>query len=402
MNVVSLSWRYMRAQPVTVALSLWLVALGVAALVLLLAVHQRLADTLTRDAAGVDLVVGARGSPLQLLLAGLYHVDVPPGNVALADLQPVVGHAAVKEWVPLSLGDSVRGHRIVGTTPLFLGWTGATLAQGRVWSAPMEVVLGHATAAATGLGVGDRFVGSHGLGGGGHVHDDQPYTVVGILAPTARAVDRLALTATESVWQVHEAELAQDDEDRAALQEAREITLALIRYQSPLAAVSFPRWVQTHTPLQAAAPALELARLLSLVGMGVVALQALGGVLVLSAGLGVFAVMWQAVRERRADLALLRMLGAPPTRLLALLLTEAGTRALLGALAGLVLAHAVWGLLALALPPEAAGLLAGWPDPAVWWPVPVAVWALALVAAALAARGVYRLDVAGQLQATGP
>jgi putative ABC transport system permease protein len=245
-------------------------------------------------------------------------------------------------------------------------------------------------------------VGSHGLGGGGHVHDDQPYTVVGILAPTARAVDRLALTATESVWQVHEAELAQDDEDRAALQEAREITLALIRYQSPLAAVSFPRWVQTHTPLQAAAPALELARLLSLVGMGVVALQALGGVLVLSAGLGVFAVMWQAVRERRSDLALLRMLGAPPTRLLALLLTEAGTRALLGALAGLVLAHAVWGLLALALPPEAAGLLAGWPDPAVWWPVPVAVWALALVAAALAARGVYRLDVAGQLQANGP
>ena len=402
MNVFSLSWQYTRSRPVAVALNVWLVGLGVAVLVLMLAMQHRLVDGLTRDVAGVDVVVGARGSPLQLLMAGLYHVDAPPGNVALSDLQPVVNHEAVGEWLPLSLGDSLQGHRIVGTTPAWLAWNAATLAQGRVWAAPMEAVLGHAVAQATGLSVGDRFVGTHGLGGGGHAHADQPYTVVGVLAPTARVADRLVLTATESVWWVHESELALDDADRAALQDAREVTLALIRYRSPLSAVSFPRWVQTHTPLQAAAPALELTRLLSALGVGLGALQALGGVMLSSAGLGVWVVMVQAVRERRADLALLRMLGAPPARLLALLVAEATWLASLGVVAGLLVAHAVWRWLPLGLPQEAGGWLSGWPEPAVWWPVPLAVFALAVLAAAWAARAVYRLDVAGQLQADGP
>jgi hypothetical protein len=113
-----------------------------------------------------------------------------------------------------------------------------------------------------GLQVGDTFAGLHGLGAGGHSHGNTPYTVVGVLQGNGSVLDRLVLTATESVWAVHETDMAVDDDDRAALEAEREITLALIRYNTPLAAVTFPRFVNTTTEMQAAAPAYELSRLL--------------------------------------------------------------------------------------------------------------------------------------------
>jgi len=106
-----------------------------------------------------------------------------------------------------------------------------------------------------GLQLGQRFVGSHGLGAGGHAHGDSAYQVVGVLAATGGVLDRLILTDTASVWKAHEDYSAADDEDRKVMEEEREVTMALVRYKSPLAALSFPRWVNTSTEMQAAAPA---------------------------------------------------------------------------------------------------------------------------------------------------
>ncbi len=398
MNTAALSWRYLSARPLAAALNVLLLALALAAITVVLLVRAQVDRAFERDLAGIDVVVGAKGSPLQLILSGVFHLDVPPGNVALADVAALHTHPQVAELIPLSLGDSWRGHRIVGTTPAYLQHYGVTVAQGTLWAQPLQAVLGAQVAQAkdgqAALKVGDQFVGSHGLGGGGHPHGDQPYTVSGVLAPCGCVLDRLVLTSLESVWAVHEGDIAQDEADRAALAAEREVTLALIRYKSPLAALGFPRFVNTTTPMQAAAPAVEITRLLRLVGVGSEVLRGFGWVLLAVAALSTFIALWHAVRERRADLATLRMLGAPPRRVAALLLAEAGWLALLATALGLALGHGLTGLLGWALPPDQALGLTGalWVADELW--VPALALGVAALAALLPAWQAYRVDVA--------
>ena len=397
MNLFVLSWKYTWSKPLSAVLNVLMLALGLGALAFILLAQQRLTDALERDVAGIDVVVGAKGSPLQLILAGIYHLDVPPGNIALADVQALARHPQVAQLVPLSLGDNLGGYRIVGTTPDYPAWYGGQLAQGRWWQQPMQAVLGAEVAQRTGLKPGDRFAGLHGLGAGGHAHGDQLYSVTGILQANGSVLDRLVLTATESVWRVHEEAIALDDDDRAELEADREVTLALIRYNTPLAAASFPRWVNASTGMQAAAPAQELSRLLRLLGTGTDVLQAMGAALLGVAGLSVFMALWQAVRERRADLAMLRMLGAPPGRVAGLVLWEALWLAALASVFGLVLGHMLAQGLGWAL--QAQGLLpvTGW----IWLPaeagVPLLAAGVATLAALLPAMQAYRTEVADLL-----
>jgi putative ABC transport system permease protein len=365
----------------------------------LLLVSHQLNAAFERDLAGIDVVVGAKGSPMQLILAGVLHIDVPPGNVPLQAVQALAQHPLVAEVIPLSLGDSFRGFRIVGTAHAYLTHYQATLAQGQLWTAPLQVVLGATVARKLGLGLGDTFAGSHGLGAGGHAHGDSHYRVSGILAPSGSVLDRLILTDTASVWQVHEDFTAVDDEDRKVMQEEREVTMALIRYKTPLAAMSFPRYINTSTVMQAAAPALEITRLLSMLGIGTDVLRAFAGVLLLTAGLGVFIALLNAVRERRADLALLRMLGAPPGRVAALLLAEALWLGVLAAALGLAGGQALAALLGWLLQLDNSLLMGGLAWPPALLLVPCLALIVSLAAAFLPTLGAYRVSVLELLQA---
>jgi putative ABC transport system permease protein len=403
MNVFSLSWRYLWSRPLASALNLLLLTLGLASMAFVLIAQDQIDHAFERDLAGVDVVVGAKGSPLQLILAGVFHIDVPPGNVPLAEVQALAKHPQVAQVIPLSLGDSVQGFRIVGTTHEYPAHYGATLAQGALWSAPMQAVLGVQVVKATGLQLGQPFTGSHGLGGGGHEHADMPYTVVGVLAPCACVLDRLVLTDTASVWNVHEG-LAPGEfdslsaEDREAIRTEREVTLALVRYNTPMAAISFPRVVNATTRMQAAAPAMEITRLLSMVGVGTRVLQGMGAVLLLVAALSVFIALWSAVRERRADIAMLRLLGAPPVKVGALLLCEALWLALLASALGLLAAQGLTALLGGLWMADQGLAIGGWHWPAALAGVPLAALGVALAAAAVPALSAYRVDVTSLLQ----
>lgn len=401
MKTIALSWRYLVSRPLAAGLNLLLLSLGLAAITFVLLTRAQIDRAFERDLAGIDAVVGAKGSPMQLILAGVFHLDVPPGNIPLKAVQALAQDARVAQLIPLSLGDSVQGFRIVGTTPDYLRHYGAQLAQGQPWQAPMEVVLGAQMAQATGLQPGQAFAGAHGLGGGGAAHAAHPYRVSGVLAPCGCVLDRLVLTATESVWQVHEVAHAKADEhDEAHADDhedaQREITLALIQYRSPLAAVSFPRFVNSTTNLQAAAPALEITRLLRMVGVGADVLRGFGAVLLLTAALSVFIALWNAVRERRADLALLRMLGASPARLAGLLLCEALWLAVLASVLGLAGGHLLTALLGFLLQAEQSLPLTGWLWLGVEAWVPALALGVAVLAALLPAFSAYRVE-AGQL-----
>ena len=398
MKTLRWAWQFLWSRPLAAALNLLLLSLGLASIALVLLVNHQIQQAFARDLAGIDVVVGAKGSPLQLILSGVFQIDTPTGNVPLADVQALQANPQVAKLIPISMGDSFKGYRIIGTTPDYVSHYAGVMASGALWQAPMQAVLGARVARDTGLRVGDSFVGSHGLGGGGHAHGQTPYTVTGVLAPSGSVMDRLILTPTESVWRVHEKDTALDAADQKILEEEREVTLALIQYRSPLAAVTFPRFINTTTDMQAAAPALEVSRLLGLIGIGADVLRAFAGVLLLTAGLGVFIALWSAVRERRADLALLRMLGAAPRQLAALLWCEALWLALLATLLGLALGQGVAALLAVALDVDKSISLAALNWPVALLAVPALALGVAVASALLPTWEAYRVSVLELLQ----
>jgi putative ABC transport system permease protein len=422
MNLVALCLAYIRARPLNAALNLLLLGLGVGTMVMLILFAAQLEERLVRDARGIDLVIGAKGSPLQLILSSIYHVDFPTGNIPLDEAERWRGHPLVAEAIPIALGDSLVGFHIVGTEPAYAAHYGAKLAAGRLWEEPFEATLGATVAARTGLAVGDSFAGSHGLGTGGPVHAEGTYTVVGILEPTASALDRLVLTPVESVWLVHgmepeghehgaeevkeeEGDPAGHQHEEAHGQEAEaapgsrplEITSLLVRYRTPLGAVKLPRLVNQESALQAASPAIETARLLSLVGVGLDTLRGFGLLLIGAAGLSVFIALSNAMQERRYDLALMRTLGASRRTLLAQLLLEGLLMATGGALLGLVLGHGTAELIGRLMPSAQVMGLSG----LAWRIEEIYVIGLALgiglLAALLPALQAYRTDIAAVL-----
>ena len=398
MKTLRWAWQFLWSRPLAAALNLLLLSLGLASITLVLLVNHQIQQAFARDLAGIDVVVGAKGSPLQLILSGVFQIDTPTGNVPLAEVQTLQANPQVAKLIPISMGDSFKGYRIIGTTPDYVSHYAGVMASGALWQAPMQAVLGAKVARDTGLRVGDSFVGSHGLGGGGHAHGQTPYTVTGVLAPSGSVMDRLILTATESVWRVHEKDTALDAADQKILEEEREVTLALIQYRSPLAAVTFPRFINTTTDMQAAAPAVEISRLLGLIGIGADVLRAFAGVLLLTAGVSVFIALWSAVRERRADLALLRMLGAAPRQLAALLWCEALWLALLATLLGLALGQGVAALLAVALDVDKSISLAALNWPLALLSVPALALGVAVASALLPTWEAYRVSVLELLQ----
>ncbi|CAG1009272.1 ABC transporter permease YtrF [Burkholderiales bacterium] len=423
MTLAGLAFAYARRRPLSTVLVVALAALGVAIATLTLVVSAALERRLASDARGIDLVVGAKGSPLQLVLAGVYHVDVPPGNIPHASLAWLRARPGVAGAWPLALGDSVRGFRIVGTEPALAELYGASLAAGAMFDAPMQAVIGDDVARMTGWAPGAAFAGTHGLAEGGGEHGENAYTVVGVLAPTGRVVDRLVLTPVESVWDVHEhhagagraaspappdaqatrrssADGVHDGHDRdenAGDDADRELTMILVRYASPLAAASLPREINESSALVAASPAFETARLFTVFGVGLDLLRVFAAVLVGAAALLLFVALAQALEERRYDLAILRALGARPRDLVFVLLAESLALAAGGAVLGIVLGHAAVASIGAWLP--AAAPLAG----AAWRPGAgeAVVVALALAGGILAACWpawrASRLDVAATL-----
>ena len=328
MNSLRLVFSQLRRRPLQTALGVILLGLGIATLVFVILVQGQLARQLERDARNVDLVVGAKGSPLQLVLSAVYQVDVPTGNVPLATLEQLRRNQLVAQAIPLSMGDSFRGFRIVGTERAYVELYDAKLAAGTLWEQPMQAVLGAEVARVSGLGVGSTLFGTHGLAEGGAVHEDAKYQVVGVLAPTRAVIDRLVLTDVASVWHVHEGESVDDAE--------REITAVIVRYASPMAAVIMPRQVNAESRQMAASPANEIARLFAVVGVGIDTMRAFAWILVGSSLLTLFVTLFNALEERRYDIAIMRLLGAGRARIAWLMMLEAWLLAGMALLLGLV------------------------------------------------------------------
>ncbi len=394
MNLFTLSFGYLRARLLNTVLNVLLLALGVATITLLLLTLHQLEERMGRDARGIDLVAGAKGSPMQVILSAIYHLDVPTGNIPLKQAQEIAKHRMVKKTIPLALGDSYRGFRIVGTNHDYIAHYGGKVATGRLWEKPMEAVIGAEVAQRLGHAVGATFTGAHGIADAGSDHGDAPYQVVGVLAASGTVLDRLVLTSIESVWLVHD---EHQGADAKVTEEDKEITALLIQYATPLAAAMMPRYINQNSEMQAASPAYETARLFSVIGVGVDVLRGFALVLIFSAGLSLFIALTNALAERRYDLALMRALGASPAKLMALMLLEGALLAGLGAVLGIAAGHALTEVLGYALKAAQQVAVTG----RVWlveelWLVGIAL-AVGVAAALLPAWRAYRTDIAHTL-----
>lgn len=395
MNALSLSIAYLRHKPLGTFLNLLTFASGIGVIVALLLINAQMNNEFTKNLKGIDLVVGGKGSPMQLILSSVFHLDIPTGNIPLEEAQKIARHPLVMSAIPIALGDNYNGFRIVGTNADYIAQYDGKLARGHLFSQPMEAVIGSDVAEKYGNTLGDHLVGAHGLVNSDDLHTDFPYTVVGILAPTNTVLDRLVLTPVESVWHVHEHPDADDPEEVAYKKRhpGKELTALLIHYKSPMAAVVMPREVNQSTSMQAASPAFEVARLVSFMGVGADTLRTFGGYLIGLAGFGIFVALYHAMNERRYDLALMRAFGASPAKLFGLVITESLILAVIGAVVGIALGHgfvevaAAW--LADAKHIHVTGELF---LPAEGWLLGASV-VIGLVAAVLPAIRVYRIDI---------
>ena len=216
MHLIKLAWKNLIHNPLNLFLNLILLTLGIGLINFILLMNTQLKDKFEKNLGGVNMVVGAKGSPLQMILCSMYHIDSPTGNISIKESKPFLreGHPLIDFSVPLSLGDNHKGYRIVGTDHSILKLYEAELAEGKLWNNLYEVTIGSRVAKELGLTLGSKFTSSHGFNHDEDLtHDHGVLTVTGILEPTGSVIDLLILVSTESVWAVHEEHDHEGDHD---------------------------------------------------------------------------------------------------------------------------------------------------------------------------------------------
>ena len=366
MNLIKISTNNLKDKPLTTSLSILLMALGIAIISLLLLAGKQIEEKFSRNVAGIDMVVGAKGSPLQLILASIYQIDSPTGNISMEEANRLTRSPLVKSTIPLSMGDSYQGYRIVGSNEKYLAHFQAEFETGKVFSKAMEMVVGSKVAKNLGLKVGDIFASQHGFDGEGKAHEEKQFKVVGILKTTNSVLDALLITPLESVWAVHdehhEEEVGKglnalklleednvgansirphDEHDVGAnsIRPSQEITSLLVKFRNPAIGMMMARSINQNSTLQTATPAIEINRLFALLGVGVDALKWIALVIIIVSGLSVFVSLYNSLKERKYEMALMLSMGASRTKLFLLLLLEGLIISVIGFIIGIFLSR---------------------------------------------------------------
>lgn len=304
MNVWSISIRNFRHKPLYTFLSILILSVSIALLLAIQQMEASFKQQLENNLGNIDMVVGAKGSPLQLVLSSVLHIDNPTGNISYEEAQKLSKNPLVKMAVPISYGDNYKGYRIVGTTNNFSILYSATIEHGRVVQKPMEVVLGAAVAERFDLHIGDTFLSSHGLAEKNDHDHEEPLTVVGIYKTTHKILDRLIVTDLNTIWDVHHHEAAPNDNHE------KEITSLLVTFRSPMGFLTLPRNINSNTTMQAALPKYELERLYQFTGVGVKTVTWIAYIILIISCITIFISLYRMVRDRAFDLALMRTYGA--------------------------------------------------------------------------------------------
>lgn len=399
MLTLQLALRSLRNRRLTTILTVLSIALSVALLVGVETVRRGIRESFAGTIRGTDLIVGARGGSQQLLLSSIFGLGSPAGSIEWSTYQKWSRHPAVKWTIPISLGDSYYGYRVVGTTSAFFEHYKyrndgrVTAAEGRLLEGDKDVVVGIEVAKARKLSLGSEVTLTHGLRGTGiSDHEEHPFTVVGILARTSTPIDRSVFITLEGIEGMHEGMPAESPDGWAQPKFAplqrpgssapppspaaapaitampgaeppppspvaqampgadahadhgHKLTAFLLGAKARAASLMLQRQMNTDRvePLTAILPAVALTELWRSIGYAEDGARIITGAVLLVGLLGMLVALYSTLQERRREMAILRSLGAGPGRIAALLVLESGLLAFLGAVVGLVL---VYGLL---------------------------------------------------------
>ncbi|WP_405414564.1 ABC transporter permease [Maribacter sp. Asnod1-A12] len=324
MNNWTLSLKNLLHKPLYAFLSIFALSISVGLLLGIQQLDISIQNQFENGLGDIEMVVGAKGSPLQLVLSSVLHIDNPTGNIPFSEVEKMSKNPMVKKAVPISYGDNYKGYRIVGSTFDFGDIYKAKLLKGREIENSMEAVLGNDVAQRSGLKIGDKFVSSHGLTQNSIEEHDQSFKVVGIYKTTHKVIDRLIVTNLESIWNVHEhgEEHIEEENDEVDhrhehekehdnhKEDTKEITSILVSFKNPMGYMTFPRRINTTTNMQAALPKYELQRLFRFTGVGVKAISWIAYIILLISCITIFISIYKMVKERAFDLALMRTYGA--------------------------------------------------------------------------------------------
>jgi len=327
MNTWKISLRNILSKPIYTFLSVFVLALSITLLLGIQQLKNSFEYQMENNLGKIDLVIGAKGSPLQLVLASVLHVDNPTGNIPYAEAKKMSKNPMIKSAIPISYGDNYKGFRIVGTTEEFTSLYDAELEQGNIVSKAMEVIVGNSVAQQLNLKLGDTFLSSHGLVENDiEVHEDE-FTVVGILKPTQKVVDRLIITNLQSVWNVHhhEEESEEHEHHEEIHDKDKEITSLLVNFRNPRGLLTFPRKINKQTNIQAVLPKYELDRLYEFTGVGLKTISWIAYLILIISCITIFISLYKTVKERAFDLALLRTYGASNFQIIKMMFYEGFT-----------------------------------------------------------------------------
>jgi putative ABC transport system permease protein len=394
MKIIFIAWKNCWQKAGATTLTLLLLSFGVGIISMMLLLENQLSEKFNKNIKDIDFVLGAKGSPLQLILANVYHIDAPTGNIKVSEAQRIIKNPTIKEAIPLAYGDNYEGWRIVGTTARYAEFYEVKLREGKVFETPFEVTVGSYAAKELGLKLGQTFKSTHGLDKDAEDEEghDQLFTVVGIYEASGTVIDRLILTPVESIWEVHDhgdheesghntivsaeehehehdaehehehvaehehehdaehehvaehehdhdAEHEHDhEEEHMHEEEEKEVTAYLLIKRLPMAPMILPQLVK-NTNMQLALPAIEINRLNENFGIGMSVVKAVAILIMIISFLSVFISLFNALRERQYELAILRTLGGRRIQLFMLILLEGFFMVALGLIIGLALSR---------------------------------------------------------------
>ena len=337
MNIFKLSIKNIFNKPLSSSISLALLVLGVGIISLLLQLNTLIKHQMDNNLRGIDMVVGAKGSPLQLILSSVYHIDSPTGNISLAEAETISNNRMVGSSIKILYGDNYKGFRIVGAEKKFIELYKGVIKEGKDWDNPYEVLVGSKVYEKLKINLGDELISSHGLRETGQSHDEGTFKVVGLLKPSNSVIDQLIITSPQSVWDIHEThDHDKHESENEHEHDNREITAMLIKFKSPMNIIQFPRQINENTNLQAAVPSYEISRLFKLFGFGIETLSYLAYLIIIVSGFSLFINLFNSMRERKYEMALIRTLGASRFQLSTMIIFESLVLTISGFILGLL------------------------------------------------------------------
>lgn len=391
MNDINFIYYSLKSRWLNSSLSIFLTAFGLAIAIIVNQFSYHFDNRLKNDGKNIDIVIGAKGSPLQLVLSTVYHIDIPTGNISYNKVKKYLNSPQIEYSIPLALGDNWNGYRIVGTNYDYIKHYKGELEHGREWNKNFEIVAGSSVK----IEINDEIKGAHGLVDTGKVHSDEKYKVVGILKPTGTVIDRLLFTSLNSVLEIHnlhhldekdhhehhneeskedhhnhhKEEIIKKDnhhiDDHSKNDEKHEhtqkkatdvfdeqnITAFLIKTNNPIANINLPRLINKESSMQAANPAFEITRLSSMLGIGSKGFKFLSIILIIIAALSVFSGLAGNLENRLKDLAVLRAIGYTKQRIFKIITLEGGVITFIGIIVGISISLISFNILATSITP---------------------------------------------------